>query len=129
MPEWELRLRPACQKIRVVEKLLGGAHAMVTGNPSVAVRIYDADDASRMEAIDDDDAGGADGLRCFRDSFEHSIVFFIFESEQQQRDQLGRRESFVNVAQKSLLQRGRTADDNDDGKKVCSCFTVSQYSL
>ena len=88
---------------------------MMAGSPSVAVRIYDADDASRMEAIDDDDP---DGLRNFRDSYEHSIVFFVLPSGQQQRDQLGRRESFVNTAQKSLLRRDKAADENENGKKV-----------
>ena len=91
---------------------------MVTGNPSVAVRIYKTDDAGQMEAIDDDNADGIDGLRNFRDSYEHSIVFFVLPSGQQQRDQLGRRDSFVNTAQKSLLWRDKVADENENGKKV-----------
>jgi len=117
--EWELRLRPICQKIRIVEKLLGGVHLMITGS-RVAVRIYDADDIGRLEqsATDDDDpTDGIDGLCNFRDSYEHSIVFFVFPSGRQQRDQLGRRDSFFNAAQKSLLRRDKKTDEDDDGKR------------
>mmetsp|Transcript_46963 Transcript_46963/g.98525 ORF Transcript_46963/g.98525 Transcript_46963/m.98525 type:complete len:455 (+) Transcript_46963:83-1447(+) len=113
-PDWELRLRPICSKIRVVERLHGRAHLLVTGNPSVAVRIYNTDDASRLEAVDDEDP---DELRNFRDSYEHSIVIFVLPSGQQQRDQLGRRESFVNRAQASLQRRDIPSDENENGKK------------
>jgi hypothetical protein len=101
-------MRPMCQKIRVVENLLGGPHLMVTGTPSVAVRIYSAEDASRFEGIayssnDDTSDVGVDGLCNFRDKYEHSVVIFVLPTGQQQRDQLGRRDSFVNAAQRALL--------------------------
>ena len=123
-PEWEVRLRPLCQKLRVLEKLRGEAHIMFTGRPAVAVRIYDMDDINRLQndaaaasnegGTDDDD--NIDGLRHFRDSFEHSIVFFVLPSGQHQRDQLGRRDSFVNLAQKSLLCMNKAHDDNDESE-------------
>lgn len=89
------------------------------------MRIYDAEDAARMEGStsaadggggdenssfgggDDDD--GIDGLRSFRDKFEHSVVIFVLPSGQQQRDQLGRRDSFVSTAQRDLLRRDGAA--------------------
>lgn len=123
-PEWEVRLRPLCQKLRVLEKLRGEAHIMFTGRPAVAVRIYDMDDINRLQndaaaasnegGTDDDD--NIDGLRHFRDSFEHSIVFFVLPSGQHQRDQLGRRDSFVNLAQKSLLCMNKAHDDSDESE-------------
>ena len=114
--EWELKLRPICNKLRIVEKL-GGAHLMITGSVSVAVRVYSVDDANRLEErdlSDDENAdGGVDRLRLFRDKFEHSLVIFILPTGQHQRDQLGRRDSFVSMAQKSLLFR----DDNKSSSK------------
>lgn len=88
---------------------------MVAGSPSVAVRVYNMDDTNRMEAIGDDDP---DGLRNFRDSYEHSMVLFVLPSARQQQDQLGRRESFVNVAQKALLSW--PAGGEKEGGKVRS---------
>ncbi|KAL9188605.1 hypothetical protein ACHAXT_006983 [Thalassiosira profunda] len=130
--DWELRLRPICQKVRVVEKLLGGAHLMLTGANGIAVRIYTADDASRLEAggaCDDDGEEGVDGLRAFRDSFEHLAVFFVLPSGQQQRDQLGRRESFVSAAQRSLLRWDDGEGGSNGGKKrIARTVVVSDVS-
>ena len=122
--DWELQLRPICRKIRVVENLLGGAHLMVTGSPSIAVRIYNAEDASRFEDTTTTKANTdypdmeIKSLPLFRDTYEHSIVIFVLPTGQLQCDQLGRRESFVNVAQKALLSN-RVEDGNDQGRKVC----------
>jgi hypothetical protein len=95
---------------------------MVTGSPSVAVRIYNSDDASRFEdtsskANTDSPDLEIEGLAHFRDTYEHSIVIFVLPTGQIQRDQLGRRESFLNVAQRALLL-DRMEDGNDHGKKV-----------
>ena len=114
-------MRPISQKIRVVENLLGGPHLMVTGSPSVAVRIYSAEDASRLEGSGSDSNDntsdvGIDGLRNFRDKYEHSIVIFVLPTGQQQRDQLGRRDSFVNTAQRALLLHEDSG--GNDAKKV-----------
>ena len=125
--DWELQLRPICRKIRVVENLLGGAHLLVTGSPSVAVRVYNTEDATRFENSSSG-TGNAntattdmnmeiEGLPHFRDTYEHSIVIFVLPTGQQQRDQLGRRESFVNVAQRALLS-DRVQDGNEQVKKV-----------
>jgi len=96
---------------------------MVTGSPSVAVRIYNAEDASRfednyMKATTDSTDIEIEGLPLFRDTYEHSIVIFVLPTGQLQRDQLGRRESFVNVAQRALLSN-RMEGGNDQGRKVC----------
>ena len=128
---WELQLRPICRKIRVVENLLGGAHLLVTGSPSVAVRVYQTEDVTRFENSSSG-TGNAntpttdmnmeiEGLPHFRDTYEHSIVIFVLPTGQQQRDQLGRRESFVNVAQRALLS-DRVQDGNEQVKKVRVCF-------
>ncbi|KAL7532477.1 hypothetical protein ACHAXR_004654 [Thalassiosira sp. AJA248-18] len=128
--DWELRLRPICQKIRIVEKLSGGAHLMFTGS-RLAVRIYNTDDFSRLEGTassNDEESDGVDGLRSFRDSYEYSIVFFVLPSGQHQRDQLGRRDSFVNTAQKSLLWRDKKADENGKKKRMTRTAIVSDIS-
>ena len=46
--DWELQLRTLSNKLRVVEKL-SGAHLLVSGVPSLAVRIYHVDDINRLE--------------------------------------------------------------------------------
>jgi hypothetical protein len=105
---------------------------VVTGSPSVAVRIYNVDDAQRYEGIiasgklndgtSDDEDFGVDGLRNFRNKYEHSVVIFVLPTSQQQRDQLGRRDSFVNTAQRDLLShdddKATLSDqENDDRQK------------
>lgn len=104
MADLELRLRPLCGKIRIVEKLAGNAHVMVPGSPSVAIRIYTMEDINKLEE-NIDKSGDVDGLQHFRDSFEHSMVFFVLPRGNDQ-NQLSRRESFVNAAQQTLLTRG-----------------------
>ena len=109
---------------------------MLTGSPTVAVRIYNYDDATRLESsIADEDPNaddGVDSLRNFRDSYEHSIVFFVLPSGEQQRDQLGQRESFVNAAQQSLLSWGNKAEDEnvdaDKKRRVTRTAIVSNVS-
>jgi len=113
--DWELQLRPLTNKLRVVEKL-SGVHLLVSGNPSVAVRIYDVDDANRLEnevvKEDNDKRLDVDGLcTTFRDKFENSLCIFLLPSGEHQRDQLGRRDSFVSQAQQSLLHRDKTTTE------------------
>ena len=78
---------------------MGGAHLLITGSPTVAVRVYDLDCINRLEGGEDDNTNstnneelsnaddGVDGLRTFRDKFEHSLVIFVLPSGQNQRDQ------------------------------------------
>ena len=107
--DWELQIRPMCQKIRIVERLNGNPHLMVAGSPSVAVRLYSIHDVQRLEKElssddnHDENTGGVDGLKHFRQSYEHSIVFFILTSSHQ-RDQLGRRDSFFHLAQRTNIR-------------------------
>jgi hypothetical protein len=95
---------------------------VVTGSPSVAVRIYSSEDATQLEGIVSDSNEstsdvGVDGLRNFRDKYEHSVVIFVLPTGQQQRDHLGRRDSFVNAAQRALLSDEASSGRND-GEKV-----------
>ncbi len=81
---------------------------MVAGSPSVAVRMYNIHEIQRLEKelsdkSNHDANGGVDGLKHFRDSYEHSIVFFILPSNHQ-RDQLSRRESFLRAAQRTNIR-------------------------
>lgn len=103
---------------------------MVTGSPSVAVRIYNSDDAQRYERtiasgelnnVTSDEDVGVDGLRNFRNTYEHSVVIFVLVTSQQQRDQLGRRDSFVNTAQRDLLSHDNdkaTVSDQENDDRV-----------
>lgn len=100
----ELRLRPISKKIRIVEKLNGNPHLMVTGSPSLAVRMYNIHDVQRLEKeISSDDNSHDDNLKHLRASYEHAIVFFILSSVHQ-RDQLGRRGSFFHLAQRTNIR-------------------------
>lgn len=92
---------------------------MVTGSPSVAIRIYTMEEISEIERslVETD---GDVGLQHFCDSFEHSMVFFVLARGEDQRDQLGRREPFVNAAQQaSLISRNNDRhEENRDAVKV-----------
>lgn len=88
---------------------------MVAGSPSVAVRIYNIHDVQRLEkelSADDNnhnDNQGVDGLKHFRASYEHSVVFFVLSSNHQ-RDQLSRRDSFFHLAQRTNIRIVIVAD-------------------
>ena len=100
----ELRLRPLCTKIRIVERLAGNAHLTIPGTPSLAVRIYTADDIAKLSqtiTTADDDSNDVDGLQHFRDSYEHSLVFFVLAGAEQSR--LEDWDYFANAAQRALL--------------------------
>ena len=91
---------------------------MVPGSPSVAVRIYAIDEIRRLEVCSGE--FDVDGLQNFRDSFEFSVVIFVLPNGEVMRDQLGRRESFVNLAQKALLAGDKVGEVN-------CCDTISIY--
>lgn len=84
----------------------------------MAIRVYTADEINKLEEnLHIEDGGDMDGLQHFRDSFEHSMVFFVLPKGEEQ-NQLGRRESFVNTAQHVLLTR------NDESEKKRSTRTL-----
>ena len=121
--DWELRLRPACQKIRIVEKLNGNPHFMLMGSPQLAVRVYTIHDIQRLEKNNNnDDEAAADGLNTFQSSYEHSIVFFIL-SPMHQRDQLNRRDSFLHEAQ---LTGARSLIVTDISQVITSISSIVQ---
>ena len=92
---------------------------MVTGSPSVAMRFYTMDEINELERRVDESDGDLEGLKNFRDSFEHSVVFFVLSRGEDQSDQLGRRESFVNAAQQALLSRNNDGQEGErDAVKV-----------
>lgn len=96
---------------------------MVPGSPSVAVRIYAIDEIRRLEVCSSQSSQreiDVDGLQNFRDSFEFSVVIFVLPNGEVMRDQLGRRESFVNLAQKALLAGDKVGEVN-------CCDTISIY--
>ena len=65
---------------------------MVTGSPSIAIQVYSSEDIHTFEEDGLSNANSAldwvDALQIFWDLFQHSILFFILHSEQQQQDQL-----------------------------------------
>ena len=123
-------LRPIHQKIRIVKNLLVGAHiSLFDGGklwevPAVpalpcgfAYVSYNTDDASRMEGLMPTILMDSVTFRTL--IYKHLIVFFILPLGQQQQDQLGQGDSFVNnTAQKYLLRRDEVVDENGGGKKV-----------
>lgn len=128
--EWELQLRPISNKLRIVEKL-SGAHLLISGNPSLSVRIYDVDDANRLEneAVkeDNDNLLDVDEIRTtFRDKFENSLCIFNLPSGEHQRDQLGRRDSFVSQAQQSLLHRDETTTEKKHVTRIAIVTDCAQ---
>ena len=146
--EVELSFRGKCQKLRVVSSLTGGAHFIFKGEHStVALRVYDtkAIDGSNVsnangsasrsnggsttgKASSPADAGFAEGLKHFRDSFMYTIVFFVLpRGGELYRTQLTRAKSFVNLAQRSLSS-SRRCTERDQSKRVSLLLSI-QYQV
>lgn len=125
LQDYELCLRSSCKKIRVVTNISGDADLLVTGSPSVAVKVFDSLDIEQFEktasitvALEQASREGIGSLACFRDSFENTLVVFVLRGEQQ-RDQLSRRDSFFSAAQRSL-QLPPPGDREGKGKRRVS---------
>jgi len=117
----EIKLRQCTQKLRVVPSLTGGAKILFpTSHTTVAVRVYDAVTITEMEKrvqqnrnlLQDD----FHEVCSFRDSFKHSIIFFVLKSDIIS-DQLGRVESVVNTLQRRLCAY-EDVESAGTGKKV-----------
>jgi hypothetical protein len=72
-------------------------------------------DKANREARDDYDV---DGLKAFRDAFKYPVVFFILprREEENGRNQLLKPDSFLNRAQRALLDYSVSPGDTDEQK-------------
>jgi hypothetical protein len=88
----ELQIRNSSARLRVVQKLSGGAHLLLRGaETTIAIRIYFSKD---IKEITDDD-----GLVDFRNAFKYPVCFFVLSSGPEQQEQLADVGSFVSRAQ------------------------------
>lgn len=79
----------------------------------MAARIYTADEITDLPQTAADDSNDIDGLQNFRDSYEHSLVFFILARGVEQ-SRMERWDYFVNTAQRALLAHDGKQQRNDD---------------
>ncbi|KAL3778647.1 hypothetical protein ACHAW5_007537 [Stephanodiscus triporus] len=85
---------------RMIVPKIGRSRCVLSArNAKVASRLKGIGSNSNKNTSD----VGIVGLRNFCDKFDHSIVIFVLPTGQQQRDQLGRWDSFANTAQRDLL--------------------------
>ena len=110
--ELELQMRKLSKRIRVVEKLSGGAHLLLPSESSIAVRTYYPSDLQKLnKAVDwkakfaawnhDGPQLGEDpeNLAGFRDSFQFPFVFFVLPSFQSTAENIDHAGSFLHQAQ------------------------------
>jgi len=107
----EVSLRAHCQKLRVIEKLSGGAHLLFPGESSLAVRVYYLSDLQALEAaVKTTTRGrlvdilhakeydtGMDGLEAFHSAYRTTVVFFVLSGDVLKKQQQNP-ESFVRKA-------------------------------
>ena len=108
----ELQMRACSARLRVVQKLTGGAHMLLPGSDAtIAIRAYFP---NTLVSNDDDDS-----LVAFRNAFMYPICFFVLPPGMPQQEQLGDARSFLTKAQLIMSNK----DDTPTGhQKVC--FTV-----
>jgi hypothetical protein len=109
----EIGLRAHCQKLRVIEKLSGGAHLLFPGESSLAVRTYYPSDLEALQAAEiphpramDDDLEGTctddlEGLGAFQSAFRTTVVFFVLPHDVLTQ-QLDDPDSFLHRANRVL---------------------------
>ena len=96
----ELQLRNHCRKLRVLERLSGGAHLLFPeGEYSLAIRTYDENDIKELnkkwpptdswkdwfseEGYDSADGDDFDGLKAFKAAFKRTVLLFIIPFNKQ----------------------------------------------
>jgi hypothetical protein len=114
LTDLEVGLRAHCQKLRVIEKLSGGAHLLFPGESSLAVRTYYPSDLEALQAAeiphntrtmnDDLEGTGTDdleGLGAFQSAFRTTVVFFVLPHDVLTQ-QLDNPDSFLHRANRIL---------------------------
>jgi hypothetical protein len=130
LADLEVGLRAHCQKLRVIEKLSGGAHLLFPGESSLAVRTYYPSDLEALQAAEiphsrtmDDDLEGTCpddlvGLGAFQSAFRTTVVFFVLPRDVLTQ-QLDNPDSFLHRANRVLHAASSGASST-----TCSILTV-----
>ena len=115
--ELEVHLRQHCQKLRVHKKL-SGAHILIPGESTLAIRAYYPIDLKRLETESYDknkvlqrihceaDEPDVDGLQAFQKSFAMTVIFFVLSDDAELQRQLDNASSFLRRAQRLLERTG-----------------------
>jgi hypothetical protein len=83
-------MRASSARLRVVQKLTGGAHMLLPGSDAtIAIRCYFPNTLAKND----------DGLVAFRNAFMYPICFFVVPPGMLQQEQLGDPHSFLSMAQ------------------------------
>lgn len=119
-PALELQLRNASSRLRVVQKLAGGAHLLLPGSETtIAIRVYFTKD---LENIQNDD-----GLVAFRNAFKYPICFFVLPPGWAQQTQLSNPHLFVTQAQLIMNNRDGTTGQQPVSMSTCCCYVTSRH--
>jgi hypothetical protein len=113
-------MRKVSKRLRVVERLSGGAHLLLPSHSSIAVRTYYPRDVERLnETIDWTAAiealsqgrlpeGDSDNIAGFRDGFQFPFVFFVQPAlSTATAEHLDRAGSFVHRAQMIMNEQNK----------------------
>jgi len=114
--ELEVHLRQHCQKLRVLEKL-SGAHILIPGESTIAIRAYYPFDLQRLEGSGSYDKDkvlqrihceegepDVDGLQAFQKNFAVTVIFFVLSDDAKLKHELDNPNSFLRRTQR-LLER------------------------
>lgn len=125
-------MRKLSKRLRVVERLSGGAHLLIPSDSTIAVRTYYPPDLEILNENDDCKAkteawnqgrllGDPENLAGFRDSYQFPFVFFILPSNKYIAKHLDRADSFVHQAQLIMNGWGGTIRTEQSNVRKCLC--------
>jgi hypothetical protein len=81
-----------------VQKLTGGAHLLLPGSTTIAIRVYFAKDLDNIK-------GNEENLVAFRNAFKYPICFFVLPPGPAQHKHLSDPHSFVTQSQLTMSNR------------------------
>lgn len=111
-------MRNASARLRVVQKLSGGAQLLLPGSDTtIAIRAYFPKDLANIK--------GDDGLVAFRNAFKYPICFFVLPPGIAQQEHLSNPTSFVSLAQLIMSNRDGTTGQ----QKVHSMYIVCRRAV
>jgi hypothetical protein len=134
LTDLEIGLRAHCRKLRVIEKLSGGAQLLFPGESSLAVRAYYPSDLDALqganphpqtmdglhgkeEQVQQQDTDDLEGLGAFQSAFRTTVLFFVLPHDVL-AEQLDNPDSFLHRANRVLHA------SSEDCAQSCSILTV-----
>lgn len=134
----ELQMRHHSSRLRVVEKLSGGAHLLLPGSDStIAVRAYypkvlerfdDSEDSRHERLHDDGTIPDIDGIQAFRKAFKYSIIFCVCPPGPLQTKQASGVDSFFQHVQRLMNGTASQTEQVRDAQGSARAFLVTDVA-